>query len=151
MALPLEGLHSRFRTLLKLTELVTAINNSGHPTLRYFRTAAHKTNVADNLLLAISTILVRNNEVVAVGISGSNVVAMQEQPVESQPVALPFDEDLECGDMGVEGVAAVVKPRKEDSYVFPDDRCCIFVSEGKSLLPEPQYQGNMWDHFHAKR
>jgi hypothetical protein len=140
-------LHSQFRTLLKLTELVTAINNCDHPTLREPPTKT-KPRAIDNLLSACATIIVRNHEIVAVGASGSNVVRTQEQMARTQ---LPFDEDLKCGNMGIEHFVAIVNPREEDTHLFPNDCFCILVKEGKSLLPDPQYQGNMWDHFHAKR
>src|SRR5712672_3507890 len=66
-------LHAEFRTILTLTELVSAINNSGHPTLHLPRKAYTPTPLLD-LLFAIATLLVRDHEVVALGVSGHNIV-----------------------------------------------------------------------------
>jgi hypothetical protein len=79
----LDDLHAQFRSLLKLTQLVSAINNNGHPTLR-LPSARKKipTTPHDEVILAIATLLVRNHEVVAVGASGAGVLAVQ-QPIET--------------------------------------------------------------------
>jgi hypothetical protein len=78
-----EVLRQKFRSLISLTQIVSAINNDGHPTLR--SASDYNTNIAldrqirDDILDAIADILIRNEEVVAVAFSGSTIVAMQGQ------------------------------------------------------------------------
>jgi hypothetical protein len=90
------ALHEKFRSIISLTELISAINNSGHPTLREHDDQRKRPTESlwEKLLAAITHILVRH-EVVAVAVSGSSIVAVQEQNVEvtgDQPNAT--DEDV---------------------------------------------------------
>jgi predicted lipoprotein with Yx(FWY)xxD motif len=143
-------LHAEFRTILKLTELVSAINNSGHMTLRLPREAYTLTPLLD-VLLAITTLLVRDHEVVALGILGKNIVAVQQQTIASMPILtnkdedfmgeLHFDEDLDCSNICVNNIAAVVNPRVGDKYDIPDGNYCIVVDTGKSLLVANMLKG----------
>jgi hypothetical protein len=79
-------LHQQFRTLISLTQIVSAINNDGHPMLR--SPYDNKTNITlDGQVLAdvvdaVANILVRNEEVVAVAFSGATLVAMHGQEME---------------------------------------------------------------------
>ena len=93
---------------------------------------------------AIATLLVRNHEVVALGISGANIVAMQQPMVgtrvsgpdsadEEQP-DLPLDEIFDCRNTGIDCIAADLNPRQTDNYQFPRDCPCILVGKGKSLI-----------------
>jgi hypothetical protein len=137
------NLHAEFHTILKLTELVLAINNSGHPTLHLPREAYTSTPLLD-VLLAITTLLVRDHEVVALGILGKNIIAVQQQTIASTPVLtnededfmgeLHFDEDLDCSNIRVSNIAAVINPRVGDKYDIPDGDYCIVVNTGESLL-----------------
>jgi hypothetical protein len=87
---------------------------------------------------------VRDHEVVALGISGKNIVAVQQQTIASMPVLtnededfmgeLHFNEDLDCSNIRVNNIAAVVNPRVGDNYDIPNGDYCIVVDAGKSLL-----------------
>jgi hypothetical protein len=161
-----EVLRQKFRSLISLTQIVSAINNDGHPTLR--STSDNKTNVAldrqirDDILDAIANILVRNKEVVAVAFSGSTIVAMQGQ--EEQEVGVttggesdsanakqldarqsdsaadnePDFERHDYSDIVVSGISAIVNPQPEDAnhYDFPEGCQCMLIPEGKSHLPK---------------
>jgi len=77
----IEELHKRSRSLISLIELTSAINRGGHPTLPSSDPRDYTRYVHEDLLDATASILVRNEEVVAVAVSGRHVVAMQEQEV----------------------------------------------------------------------
>jgi hypothetical protein len=160
-------LHAEFRSLLKLTQLVTAINHSGYPTLRIPpKKRKYPLTPLDDVLFAFATLLVRKDEVVAVGSSGTGVVAVQQPMVEttrSEPDAadteeqgawpLPLDDDLDVHNTSVDGIAAVLNPRVEDEakYSFPAGCCCILVRKGKSLIEGSLEGVDVWEHFHAQR
>jgi hypothetical protein len=160
-------LQAEFRSLLKLTQLVTAINHSGHPTLRIPpKKIKYPLTPLDDLLFAFATLLVRKDEIVAVGSSGTGIVAVQQPIVEttrSDPDSTdterrdawppPLDDDLDVHDTTIDGIAPVLNPRLEDEvkYSFPAGCCCILVSKGKSLI-EGSLEGlDLWEHFHAQR
>jgi hypothetical protein len=77
-----EILRQKFRSLISLTQIVSAINNNGHPTLPSAadnkpRNVPPDQQILDDILDAIANILVRKDEVVAVALSGSTIVAVQ--------------------------------------------------------------------------
>jgi hypothetical protein len=156
-------LQAEFRSLLKLTQLVTAINHSGHPTLRIHpKERKYPLTPLDDVLFAFATLLVRKDEVVAVGSSGTGVVAVQQPMVEttgSVPDSgdteqrLPLDDNLDVRNTSIDGIAAVLNPRKGDEtiYSIPADCCCILVSKGKSLLESSLEGVDVWEPFHAQR
>src|SRR5882762_2277122 len=75
---PTEDLHKRCHSLITLTQLVSAMNKGGYPTLRtFFRRINSKGGPLDNVLHGIANILVRNTEAISVAVSGSSVVVMQ--------------------------------------------------------------------------
>jgi hypothetical protein len=160
-------LQAEFRSLLKLTQLVTAINHSGHPTLRKpHQKRKYPLTPLDDVLFAVATLLVRNDEIVAVGSSGTGVFAVQQPTVEtsrSEPDPPdteqrdawrpPLDDDLDVHNMTIGHIAAVLNPRRDDEakYSFPDGCSCILVSKGKSLIEGSVEGVDMWEHFHAQR
>ena len=138
---PSRDLHAEFRTILKLTQLVSTINNSGHPTLHLPRKPYTPSPLLD-VLIAIATLLVRDHEVVALGVSGRDLIAVEQQTIASRPDPateeqsgeLHLDEDLDCSNILVSDIAAAVNPREGENYDIPDDGYCIEVDAGKSLL-----------------
>jgi hypothetical protein len=160
-------LQAEFRSLLKLTQLVTAINHSGHPTLRIPpKKRNYPLTPLDDVLFAFATLLVRKDEIVAVGSSGTGVVAVQQPMVETSRSEsdsadteqrdawpLPLDDDLDVHNTTIDGIAAVLNPRLEDEakYSFPAGCCCILVSKGKSLIQSSLEGVDVWEHFHAQR
>ena len=162
------ALHERFRSLLKLTQLIAAINNHDHPTLHLPRTQkVYPTIPSDEVLFALSTLLVRNHEIVAVAASGAGVVAVQEpmetptsepdsasnkQPAEQPAAHLPFDEHLNVRNTVPDSFTAVINPRRDDRHFkFPAGRCCMMVDKGKSLLRSKLKGDKVWARFHARR
>ena len=121
-------LHAEFRTILKLTQLVLTINNSGHPTLHLPRKPYTPSPLLD-VLIAIATLLVRDHEVVALGVLGRDLIAVEQQTIASRPDPateeqsgeLHLDEDLDCSNILVSDIAAAVKPREGENYDNPDD------------------------------
>ena len=162
-----EVLRQKFRSLISLTQIVSAINNDGHPMLR--STSDNKTHVdldreiLDEVLDAIANILVRNEEVVAVGFSGSTISTMQAQEEQELGVttggenarqldaeqldarqsdsAADNEPDIEqhvYGNIVVSGISVIVNPQLEDEidYHFPEDCQCMLIPKGKSHLPK---------------
>ena len=109
----------------------------------------------DEVILAITTLLVRNHKIVAVAASGVGVLAIQ-QPIETamsepdsadneQPdTPLDSDETLDYHNVAVDRNAAVVNPRNVG-------HCCMLVNKGKSLLKTELIGDDVWAHFDAQR
>ena len=85
-----------------------------------------------DVLIAIATLLVRDHEVVALGVSGRDLIAVEQQTIASRPDPateeqsdsmgeLHLDEDLDCSNILVSDIAAAVKPREGENYDNPDD------------------------------
>ena len=160
-------LQAEFHSLLKLTQLVTAINHSGHPTLRIPpQKRKYPPTPLDEVLFAFATLLVRKDEVVAVGSSGTAVVIVQQPMAEttrSEPDSTdteeqyawprPLDDDLDVHNTTMDGNASVLNPKPEDEakYSFPAGCCCILVRKGKSLIEGSLEGVDLWEHFHAQR
>jgi hypothetical protein len=144
------ALHARFRSVLKLTQLITAINNNDHPTLHLPRTQkVYPTTPSDEVIFALATLLVRNHEIIAVAASGAGVVAMQQsmETAASEPDSasnkepathLPFDEYLNFSNTPLN------TRRDDDHFNFPDGCCCMLVSKGKSLLRTKLKGDEVW-------
>ena len=154
-------LHAEFRTILKLTQLVSTINNSGHPTLHLPRKPYTPSPLLD-VLIAIATLLVRDHEVVALGVSGRDLIAVEQQTIASRPDPateeqsdsmgeLHLDEDLDCSNILISDIAAAVKPREGENYDNPDDGYCIEVDAGKSLLASMPKGKEGWRYLHKIR
>jgi len=157
--------HAKFRSLLSLTELISAINNGGHPKLAWSDERDYtKHDTLDNVLDAIAHILVRYEEVIAVAASSSGVVAVQHQEVtedteEPDSKASKDAEDAEgtegtddkentenlhdaandpdSGPVHIRRIATIVNPQVEDAklYHFPTASQVILIHGGKSYLP----------------
>jgi len=69
---------------LKLIQLVSAINNNGHPTLCLPSAKKIKMTPQDKVMFAITTLLVWNHKVVAVAASGIGILTVL-QPINSEP------------------------------------------------------------------
>jgi len=167
----IEMLHDKFRSLTSVVELVSAINNGGHPTLRSTDIDFPRSDPGlDNALYASADILVRNEEVAAVAVSGSGIVAMQTQSEDSgmteamdnpdsadeeKPDDAGHDEtDFEEFDYSnIAGISAIVNPQSEDkdTYEFPDGCQCILVPKGKSHLPTTQLSPDKLCRYFLKK
>ncbi|KIM74963.1 hypothetical protein PILCRDRAFT_14027 [Piloderma croceum F 1598] len=93
-----EILRQKFRSLISLTQIVSAINNDGHPTLPSAAdnkpsNVPHEWQIFDDILDAIANILVRKDEVVAVALSGSTIVAVQGQEEQEVMVTTGSESD----------------------------------------------------------
>jgi hypothetical protein len=111
--------------------LVSAVNESGYPTLRAFSRKNNPGGPLDDVLHAIVNILVRNTEVISVAVSGSSIIVVQGR-----------DEDT----MGEPGSVNEEQPDpaivNEDQYKFPDGCQCILLNSGKSHLPTEHLSGD---------
>lgn len=126
----MDDLHRRFRSLVTLTQLVSAINKDGSPTLPTSRRTINNSTQSNLSLVlhAIADILVRSTEVFSVAASGPNVVVMQEQ---SEPAD-----------------STHVNRRREYQYEFPDGCQSSLVTSGKSHLPKEGLSGDeLCEHF----
>jgi hypothetical protein len=168
----IEILHEKFCTLISASELVSAINNGGHPTLQSPDSSFPKDTSPNNPLLACADILVRNEAVAAVAVSGSRIVAMQGHSGDLEDTWAtdepdPADEE-KSDDAGYEethfrefdysdiaAISAIVNPQPEDKdaygYKFPNDCQCILVPKGNSHLPKKDLPpGKLCEHFIKK-
>jgi hypothetical protein len=142
------------------------MNNGGHPTLRSPDTFPKNDTSIDNPLIVCADILVRNEEVSAVAVSGSTIVAMQDtsedtratdgpDPAnEGEPDDPDYDETYfkEFDYSKIAAISAIVNPQPEDKevygYEFPDDCQCILVPKGKSHLPSKNLSPvKLCEHF----
>ena len=160
-------LQAEFCSLLKLTQLVTAINHSGHQTLRIPpKKRKYPLTPLDDVLFVFATLLVRKDEGVAVESSGTGVVVVQQPMAETtrseadsadteeqDALPLPLDDDLDVHNTTMDGIAAVLNLRQEDEvkYSFPASCCSILVTKGKSLIESSLEGVDVWEHFHAQR
>ena len=111
--------------LVTLTQLVSAINKGGYPTLRTFSHEIYNPGEPlDDELHAIVNILVRDTEPISVTVSGPNIIVVQSR-----------DEDPmgESGSANEEQLDPAIM--NGDQYKFPDGSRCILLSSGKSHLP----------------
>jgi hypothetical protein len=94
----MKDLHSKFRSLIALTEFILAVNKGGYPTLHFAHDRPKRSSrrALNDVLHALADILVRDREVIAVGVSGSNIVVMEGEmeEVTSEPVSV----DVELAD-----------------------------------------------------
>lgn len=133
-----EDLHKRFRSVVTLTQLVSAINAGGYPTWRAF---PHKINnprgPLEVALHAMVDILGRNTEAISVAVSGSSIVVVQG--LDEDPTGEPGSANEELPN------PAIVN---EDQHKFPDGSQCILVGSGKSHLPTELLSGDeLCEHF----
>ena len=156
------ALHARFRSVLKLTQLITAINNNDHPTLHLPRTQkVYPTTPSDEVIFALATLLVRNHEIVAVAASGAGVVAVQQsmETAMSEPdpatnkepaVRLPVDKHLNFYNTTDHFTAGSNTRRDDHHFNFPNGRCCMLFSKGKSLLTTKLKGDDVWTRCHVQ-
>jgi hypothetical protein len=139
---------TKFRSLVGLARKVSTINH-GRPTLRK-PSARNQTDTLtrqpqNELLDAIATILVRNVEVVAIAASGPNIVAIQDA-VQQLPGS-DADDNRNHSNVRIPKIAAIVNPRKEDTYEFPDGSNFMVVKEGRSHLERSIAEVDTWKHY----
>jgi hypothetical protein len=95
----------------------------------------------DGLLHATADILVRNTEIISVAASGPNIVVMQGQLEDTMGERDSVNEEQPAD-------PAIMNPRHEDQYEFPNGCQCTLVSGGKSHLPKEELSGDkLCEHF----
>jgi len=154
----LNDLHKRFRSVITLLTLVSAINHNGHPRIsdkQYTYPGALEEShpPIERILNAVTSLLVRNYDVVATAVSESyyQVLALQQpDPEEGDAQA-----DLEAGDHGSEvefsesdthesdseselespAIVAITNPRDNDHYTSINDNY-LLLDSGTSHIRE---------------
>jgi hypothetical protein len=159
-----EGIRTTLRTLINVTRAVSSINNSGRPTLNKSATQNRtehslqlSTSPDDMLLNATAAILVRDQEVIALGVSSGGIVAvegrMEEATGEPSPVSpeqhvsAAASDDSKTFAFRKSTITAIVNPRTEDNYSFPDGACCMVVGSGKSHFRIHKDDNKAWRFF----
>jgi hypothetical protein len=156
----MKDLHSKFRSLLALTEFISTINKGGYPTLHSADNRAKKfsprARALNDVLHALVDILVRDREVIAVAVSGPNIVAVEGEMEEVTREPDSVDVELaDAADRKVPGFAAgddtipevtdlsgakithistIVNSDMVDMEV-PESSHCTLVGPGQSYLP----------------
>jgi hypothetical protein len=164
----MKDLHSKFRSLAALTELISAVNKGGYPTLHLTddRQKRPSPRILNDVLHALVDILVRNREVIAVGVSGTNIVAMEEGdelvsvdvgPADVDRQVLGFAagdgtvaEVIDLRHAGITGISAIVNSNIIDDKVhrFPESSHCMLITPGQSYLPEKLLPiGKLYEYF----
>jgi hypothetical protein len=139
-----------------------AVNKDGYPTLQFAddRQKRSSQQTLYDVLHALADILVRDQEVIAVGVSGSNIVAMEgeTEEVTSELVSVNVEladaadrevlgfaagdgtvaEVIDLSYVGITNISAIVNSDMIDDKVhkFPESYQCILISPGQSHLPE---------------
>jgi hypothetical protein len=133
----LEQLHEKSRSLISLTTLIASINNKGHPTLAggVPPTQNQMNEPTTNVILdAVTMLLVRSNEVVAVA-----AISEQTNPVVVEAVDVIRDgcddddlQDRRGINQFIRRVIAVPNPDKDDNYISKDSGAhqCILINDG---------------------
>ena len=147
-------LHRKFCTLLALTEFISTINKS-YPTLHSAdnRKKSSSRRALNAVLDALADILVRNREVIAVAVSGPNIVAMEgeKEEVTREPDSVmdaadrevlgfavgddTISEVIDLGREGITNISAIVNSDMHDAKVHKSSYCML-VTPGQSYLPE---------------
>ncbi|KIM88365.1 hypothetical protein PILCRDRAFT_255107 [Piloderma croceum F 1598] len=169
-----KALHSKFRSIIRLTEFISAVNKGGYPALKFSddRSKKSRQRTLNDVLHAIADILVRDREAVAVAVSGSNIVAMEGQTVEAtselgsvdieladaadrEVLGFAADDgtiaevvDLSC--LGISSISAVINAEATygKAYEFPESSYCMLIGAGESYLPEKLLPaGDLYQHF----
>jgi len=151
-------LHRKFCTLLVLTKFISTINKS-YPTLHSAdnRKKSSSQRALNAVLDALADILVRNWEVIAVAISGPNIVAMEgeKEEVTREPDSVNMElvdaadrevlgfavgddtisEVIDLGHEGITNISEIVNSDMHDAKVHKSSYCML-VAPGQSYLPE---------------
>jgi hypothetical protein len=171
----MKDLHSKFRSLVALTEFISAANKGGYPTLQFaddWQKRSSRRTLSNDVLHALADILVRDREVVAVGVSGPNIIAMEGETEEAmseldsvdaeladaadrEALGFPVGDstiaeviDLSC--VGITNISAIVNPDMTDDKVhgFPESSHCMLIGPGQSYLPEKLPPiGKLYEYF----
>jgi len=155
----MKDLHSKFRSLLALTEFISTVNKGGYPTLPSAddRKKSSSRRALNDVLHALADILVRNREVIAVAVSGPNIVAMEgeKEEVTREPDSVDVElvdaadrkvlgfaagddtisEVIDLSRVGLTNISATVNSDMIDVKVH-ESSYCMLVGPGKSYLPE---------------
>jgi hypothetical protein len=99
----------------------------------------------NELLDAIAAILVRDQEVIAIAASGPNIIAIQDA-VQQHPGS-DLDDNQSYSNVQIPKIAAIVNPRREDTYEFPDGSSYIVVKEGRSHFTTSYAGADVWKHY----
>jgi hypothetical protein len=154
----MKDLHSKFRSLLALTEFISTINEGGYPALHSadHRKESYGQRALNDVLHALADILVRNREVIAVAVSGPNIVAVEEQmeDVTGEPDSVDVEladaadrkvlgfaagddtisEVIDLSHVGITNISAIVNSDMIDVKVH-ESSYCMLVDPGQSSLP----------------
>jgi hypothetical protein len=161
---------TKLRSLIALTRTVAGINNAGRPTLRkssirnkYNPGPKSSRTFNDILLDATATILVRNQEVIALAASGGSIIAMEgrteettagkSSPASQETYVSAAESDFDGGGdssnlaFRMSHIAKIINPRKEDNYNFPAGSHFMALRGGKSHLKLIQDENKAWEWF----
>ena len=159
-----EDIRTKLRSLINATRTVSGINNSGRPTLNKCATrnqTDHRLQPPKSfdhkLLNATATILVRDQEVITLGVSSAGIVAMEGRmekatgepsPVSpEQHVSAAASDDSKTFAFRKSTITAIVNPRTEDNYSIPGGAHCMVVDSGKSHFRLHKDDNKAWQFF----
>jgi hypothetical protein len=104
-------------------------------------------------LNATATILVRDQEVITLGVSSAGIVAMEGrmekatgEPSE-QHVSAAASDDSKTFAFRKSTITAIVNPRTDDNYNIPGGAHCMVVDSGKSHFRLHEDDNKAWQFF----
>jgi hypothetical protein len=109
-------------------------------------------------LNATATILVRDQEVIALGVSSGGIVAMEgrmEEATAGEPSPVSPDQRVSAAASDASKplafrkstITAIINPRIEDNYNFPGGAHCMVVDSGKSHFRIHKDDNKAWRFF----
>jgi hypothetical protein len=154
----MKDLRSKFRSLLALTEFISTVNKGGYPTLHSADDREKKSSrqALNHVLHALADILVRDREVIAVAVSGPDLVLEGEkEEVTREPDSVDVEladaadrkvlgfaegdanisEVIDLSRVGITNISVIVNSDMNDVKVHESSHCML-VGSGQSYLPE---------------
>jgi len=155
----MKDLRSKFRSLLALTEFISTVNKGGYPTLHSADDREKKSSqrALNHVLHALADILVRDREVIAVAVSGPNLVLIEgeKEEVTREPDSVDVEladaadrkvlgfaegdanisEVIDLSRVGITNMSTIVNSDMNDVKVHASSHCML-VGSGQSYLPE---------------
>ena len=167
----MKDLHSKFHSLVALTEFILAVNKGGNPMLQFPEDRQKRSSwqTHDDVLHALADILVWNWEVIALGVSGPNIISMEgkTEEVTNEPYSLDVElvdaadkealgfsagddtisKVIDFSHVGITNISTIINLDMVDVKAHKSSHCML-VSPGQSYLPENlQSMAKLYEYF----
>lgn len=137
--------HKRYRTIITLLTLLTAINNKGQPRIfdrNTVRGPLEETlEIHDRLLNSITTLLVRNHDNIATAVNNAYKVRALQMKVVQEDIGTDDESEHQASESSKSAteappnIIAITTPQDDDNYAFVDD-LYLLLEKGTSHIGE---------------